>query len=61
MGVNQDTVIRDIVFDAPLDESLFSFTPPKDYTEMGKAVADDGSLIEAIKLAVQFVKNRLRP
>ena len=31
------------------------------YDIVGKAVADDGSLIEAIKLAVQFVKNRLRP
>src|SRR2546422_7767300 len=31
------------------------------YDIVGKGVADDGSLIEAIKLAVHFVKNRLRP
>jgi hypothetical protein len=42
LGLGFNTVMKDFVFDAPLDESLFSFTPPADYTELGKAMANNG-------------------
>ena len=37
MGINSDVVMRDFVFDAPLSESLFSFTPPPGYMELGNS------------------------